>query len=410
MTEKKKRKKSIKTANPENYKDKNHNFNVGEAIKYNLEKSIILCNLRYWLDKNKANNKHIYQSEVDDNYYIWTYNSGIAFEELFPYMKSKSILKWLDELKKDGVILTGNFNKVKYDRTNWYTIKDEYFIKKGEKSISTTESSISPTEKWNSPTEKSIASTEPPIPYINIYKQNINTDIVSAVAEDKKNSLISEKNKNLNSSENEIQRAFEVSKLPASAKSKKVKNEIFSFSEKLEEMQNDKKRHIQIIALYWKFKGFNYTNENQYKSAISRDLKSSSKLSGYSDEQITTTMKWLEKNAITYVWKLETVHKYIDEKGETPSETSNINSSEDKEAYLMNEGNPQYKTYDIPWNELSENERNKFLENEAIRKKYKDAPFSSKEINFKEFAKDLSVKKTSTLTKEDIKKIPLIDF
>lgn len=240
--------------------------------------------------------------------------------------------------------------------------------------------------------------------------ENTLSDFSTKNADDKKDSLISEKNKIIISSENEVQQTSEVPELPASTKSKKVKNEIFSFSEKLEIMQNDKRRNIQIIALYWKFKKFIYTNQKQYESAIGRDVKAGSKLSGYSDEQITKTMQWLEKNAITYVWKLETVHKYIDEKGETPSETLNINSSEDQEAYLMNEGNPQYKTFDIPWNELSEDERNKFLENEAIRKKYKDAPFSPKEINFKEFAKDFSVKKTSTLTKEDIKKIPLIDF
>ena len=105
--------------------EQDHHFNVEEATKYGIEKAILLHNIRFWLQKNKANknNKH---RHFNGNIYYWTYNSREAFGELFPYFVPRNISRWLLELEKDGVLLSGNFNKSKYDRTKWYTIKDEF--------------------------------------------------------------------------------------------------------------------------------------------------------------------------------------------------------------------------------------------------------------------------------------------
>lgn len=105
-----------------------HHFNVGEATKYGIAKAVLLYNIRFWLNKNMSNKKNKHK-HTDKNIYYWTYNSGKAFEKLFPYLKSKNISRWLLELERDEVLLSGNFNKVKYDRTKWYTIKNEFIIK-----------------------------------------------------------------------------------------------------------------------------------------------------------------------------------------------------------------------------------------------------------------------------------------
>ncbi len=118
---------SANKSNDEKYsKIPNHHFNVGEAVQYGVNKAILLNNIRFWLIKNKANDTH--KKEINNKTYYWTYNSGIAFGKLFPYFKSQKILRLLLELEKDGVLLSGNFNKFGYDKTKWYTIKDEFEV------------------------------------------------------------------------------------------------------------------------------------------------------------------------------------------------------------------------------------------------------------------------------------------
>ena len=87
----------------------------------------------------------------------------------------------------------------------------------------------------------------------------------------------------------------------------------FSFKEKLQLMEKDPKRHIQIICLYWKFKNFMVENKEQYQTLMRRDLKSATRLVGFSDEQILEIMEYLE-NENTFKWTMESILKYIGER------------------------------------------------------------------------------------------------
>jgi len=97
-----------------------HSFDPKDAIKYGVEKAVIIQNLRWWLTKNAANQKHNH-----DGFY-WTYNSGRAFKILFPYYSERKIHRLFSQLEKEGVLKSGNFNKSGYDRTKWYTIPLEF--------------------------------------------------------------------------------------------------------------------------------------------------------------------------------------------------------------------------------------------------------------------------------------------
>ena len=89
-------------------------------------------------------------------------------------------------------------------------------------------------------------------------------------------------------------------------------DDAFLFKNKLDEMTKDKQKHIQIIALYWQIKGFNFENKEQYQAALKRELRPARQLVGYSMDRIRETIEWLsEETDINF--KLETVHKYIDE-------------------------------------------------------------------------------------------------
>lgn len=99
----------------------NHTFDVDIAVEYGLNCAIILENLKFWIAKNEANEVNFH-----DGYY-WTYNSVKAFKKLFPYISERQISNALNKLEENGIIITGNYNAVAYDRTKWYAI-----TKKGE--------------------------------------------------------------------------------------------------------------------------------------------------------------------------------------------------------------------------------------------------------------------------------------
>ena len=89
------------------------------AIEVGVQEALLIGNLKYWLLKNKANNKHFH-----DNKY-WTYNSMEAFTVLFPFWSKRQVERMLKKLKEEGFIETGNYNKSSYDRTLWYTLTDK---------------------------------------------------------------------------------------------------------------------------------------------------------------------------------------------------------------------------------------------------------------------------------------------
>jgi len=101
-----------------------HSFDVQEAVNYGLEEAIMIWNLRFWIIKNKANKKHYYAAE-DGVFRTWTYNSNEAFQKLFPYWKKGAIERTVARMVEKKIIIKGNFNPTKYDRTVWYAFFDE---------------------------------------------------------------------------------------------------------------------------------------------------------------------------------------------------------------------------------------------------------------------------------------------
>jgi len=149
-----------------------HIFTIDEAIKYGIEKAIILYNLRYWLEHNRANGKNIHEYDGDDERYhgrtfVWTYNSSTAFEKLFPYMKASSIRRWLSELEQDGVLVSSNaYNQHRYDKTKWYSIVSEFEL--------VNEQPIDQNERGIAQNEQRVDQNEQTIPNVNT---NVNTNV-----------------------------------------------------------------------------------------------------------------------------------------------------------------------------------------------------------------------------------------
>ena len=93
-----------------------HSFDIDIAKEYGIPAAILLKHIYYWVEKNRANEKHC----IDGEY--WTYCSVKAFGELFPYMGAKVIRNGLQKLEDGGLVKVGCFNDQVYDRTKWYAL------------------------------------------------------------------------------------------------------------------------------------------------------------------------------------------------------------------------------------------------------------------------------------------------
>lgn len=87
-------------------------FNPRLAELLGLNESIILNHIHYWLERNSnivEGKKRVYNS-----YEQW--NKQIGF------LSTSTIKKAIKKLEAMGIVLSGNFNKCKMDKTKWYTI------------------------------------------------------------------------------------------------------------------------------------------------------------------------------------------------------------------------------------------------------------------------------------------------
>jgi len=148
-----------------------HYFDIRIAELYGVNCAVILQNLWHWIKKNEANEKNFY----DGTY--WTYNSTKAFSELFPYLSHKQVKTALKRLQDEGIIVTGNYNAMKYDRTLWYAItKKGREVLQGDKR----DYSIFPLGQMENPSKENGFHLEgQPIPDINA---NINSNLKTYIS------------------------------------------------------------------------------------------------------------------------------------------------------------------------------------------------------------------------------------
>lgn len=97
-----------------------HHFDVEDAMKYGVEKAVVLANIKFWLNHNKSKDL----STVKRDGYYWMYNTAKDMSNVLPYFTQSKVQRLLKQLEDDGVLIVGNYNKVKYDRTKWYTLSE----------------------------------------------------------------------------------------------------------------------------------------------------------------------------------------------------------------------------------------------------------------------------------------------
>jgi hypothetical protein len=99
-------------------------MNAYDAATYGVDEALFLNRLRYYIGQAKS-------SKREDNLHegrYWIYNPSEKFQEIFPFFSFQTLRRITENLKKEGLLIVGHFNKVKFDRTNWYTLSEEWTL------------------------------------------------------------------------------------------------------------------------------------------------------------------------------------------------------------------------------------------------------------------------------------------
>ena len=85
-----------------------------------LNEAIVLQQIHYWLEINRKANKNL----RDGRY--WTYNSMKNWHEKdFSFWSHNTVQRIFTSLVNKGYLIFGNYNKLKFDQTKWYSIDYE---------------------------------------------------------------------------------------------------------------------------------------------------------------------------------------------------------------------------------------------------------------------------------------------
>jgi hypothetical protein len=119
----------------------NH-FNSNIAVAYGINTAIFVQQLSQWTFLNLVNKHNIHDG------LCWSFNTLEAYEDIFPYWTRRQLETVISNAVKDGLVIKGNYNKHKYDRTCWYALTHKglsYFPELiTEKHLHTLSQSISP--------------------------------------------------------------------------------------------------------------------------------------------------------------------------------------------------------------------------------------------------------------------------
>lgn len=144
--------------------DESHSIHPNIAVKYTVEKAFLLKEIYGWCSTNYLKGHNVIAGIP------FMYNTAEAFHLKFRYLKQSSISRWLNELVKDKIIWSGNFNKRKNDKTKWYTIDFERY----DNIVLGKTNPISQNEKWFSQIGKTVSHFDKALPSNNPSDTNLN--------------------------------------------------------------------------------------------------------------------------------------------------------------------------------------------------------------------------------------------
>jgi hypothetical protein len=101
---------------------RSHAFPVSIAEKYSITIALWLQHIAFWTENNLSLNKNIHDG------LCWSYTTLEALRDKFPYMSKSQIETMINNSINHGLLIKGNYNQNKYDRTIWYALTPKAYI------------------------------------------------------------------------------------------------------------------------------------------------------------------------------------------------------------------------------------------------------------------------------------------
>lgn len=170
------------------YPTTHHSFSVELAAKYGVEEAILIHHFQHWIKVNRRLKKNFHEEKY------WMYQTQEELTAIFPYLTFDQIRVIIDRLvigksrfseKKsfEPILVKGNFNKKKFDKTSWYAFKDEEkFLGKEENSNNFCEVVETPHREVDPPHASGANTTPIPDTKTDTKKEDINSSEASELA------------------------------------------------------------------------------------------------------------------------------------------------------------------------------------------------------------------------------------
>lgn len=82
------------------------------AVKIGLNEAIVLQQIHYWV----TSSSHVIEGRK------WIFNTYKDWQKQLPLWSESTIKRTIHSLEKQGLLISGNWNQMKMDKTKWYTI------------------------------------------------------------------------------------------------------------------------------------------------------------------------------------------------------------------------------------------------------------------------------------------------
>lgn len=131
-----------------------HTFSVEVAKTLGSAHDAIILQHFWWWHQNNQGKDHAMKA---NHPHPWTYNTVSKIAEIFPYMTEREVRLSIQRLVEREYLITGNFNKMKFDKTLWYSVTDKTVhiytpselqnVKSGEQNVKSTRQNVNSAEQ-----------------------------------------------------------------------------------------------------------------------------------------------------------------------------------------------------------------------------------------------------------------------
>ena len=92
-----------------------HKFNTGIAKRYGIHAALMADYIRSEIIENEFHGRACHNRQT------WMRSSQMMFTAVMPYLSKHAVHRSIKKLIQDGILVRGEFNVSRFDRTAWYS-------------------------------------------------------------------------------------------------------------------------------------------------------------------------------------------------------------------------------------------------------------------------------------------------